>query len=257
MINNEASLTTALDAFHQAGRAMHGITREQDVTDVLERLNRVVRPIIQASGNRELNRVSDDITNKLAGARHLNGYELAEAQVDICNLFYRILELLNEQQALEKLTRQGNRDLSWKYSNNVASNHEGQGDFLLNSAIGSGIMAILSGLCPILQNSSAGQALHSALPSKLTGGAIQKDFFNGLGKMMYAGSRIADDTGRVRTAYAESSRTRDQFQSELSKDLARDNTSEAEDIRSNRGTVLNGLREKSQGDREINAQLCK
>jgi hypothetical protein len=250
-----ADAANASRQFMSLQTALRVASSAEDVNKVFQGLNAFVEA---AGANQpEIAQLREEIKQKLALAQGLQGSLLEDLNVDIFVLFLKLLALLNKQQEQEKLSRQYERDLQTKYMEKVASNFETQGKWLLNTCIGSGVMSILSGICPILQHSSAGTSLHGMLPSFLKSDTKAEDFFKAMGKMTNAGSEISKNSGQVHSTYSEGWRTKDHHKSEHAKMLGEDETRNVEDARQYFTNIVNALNQKMQSDKDLDNQLLR
>jgi hypothetical protein len=239
----------------EAGNEMNQAARPEDVTRSFQKMHAALTPVVE--GNLEMQELHQELGERIHHAHHLHGHRLRDAHIDIFIIFFRILLLINKQMRIERDDRQRERDLQTKYLLKVADNFATQGKWLLNTAIGAGILSILSGVAPILQHSAAGDTVYGWLPTWMKSNAPKEDLFKGYGKMFYAMSEINKNTGQIHGTYSEGWRTTDHHKSEIAKMLGEDWTRSLEDDRGYFNNLINALVHELQSEKDVTQQLCR
>lgn len=137
---------------------------------------------------------------------------------DVLVLFIEVMKLSLKGREQERMSRMQERELQLQHIQNMVDNFKQQGKWMLFSNLGSGILAIASGLSPIV-----GHIKGKWILDKLSGvfsslQTMEKDkFFKGVTKMTFAMSEMYKSTGQIQNTFAESSRTYDQHMAEIRK----------------------------------------
>lgn len=158
--------------------------------------------------------------------------DMRVSQFDVLFLFFEVLKLALEGRAQERLDRMHERELQLQHIENIVQNYKKQGKNLIFANIGSGVMAILSGIAPIVGHLK-GDAILDALSgyTELFRNLPTDKAFKGLTKMLFAGSEMQKSYGQIQTTFAEGSRTYDQHMAELRKTDWEEDTRTMEELK--------------------------
>lgn len=163
-------------------------------------------------------------------------------QFDVLVLFLEILKLAIKGREQERIARWQERELQIEHMQNVVANFKQQSKFLLIASVGSGALAIVSGLCPIVGHLK-GEWIReklSLLISSLRDMEVH-ELFKSLSKMTSAMSEMYKSTGQIQQTFAEGNRTFDQHMSELHKTDADESTRTMEEIKDHWKNIENFL----------------
>ncbi|MCC5832831.1 MAG: hypothetical protein JJU12_07310 [Chlamydiales bacterium] len=137
---------------------------------------------------------------------------------DVLVLFIEVMKISLKGREQERKSRMQERELQLQHIQNMVDNFKQQGKWMLFSNLGAGVLAIASGLSPIV-----GHMKGDWIRDKLGGifsslQEMEKDkFFEGVTKMTFAMSEMYKSTGQIQNTFAESGRTYDQHMAEIRK----------------------------------------
>lgn len=242
-------------------RVVPHVQTGHDVTTLLQRAHDVIAPSLEA-GPAELRGISQRagqlLRNAAHNAAHLEGRALLETHLEVSFLFIELLKLLSKLQQADKLSRHHERELMDKYGTRQADNLDSQANSTLNTAIGSGLLSILSSLCPLFQHSPAGDKVMEVLPEFMKQGGIPKaDLFKGLQKMTESGARISSSTGDIYKLKGDSKRIADQLKQELAKARQDDETSNVSNMTADLNAAISALERLLQNASTITQQTTR
>jgi hypothetical protein len=159
-------------------------------------------------------------------------FNMRVSQFDVLILFIEILKLDIKSREQEKLARREERTLQLLHMQNVVENYKSQGNWLMTASLGAGVLAIVSGACPIIGHVKGKWILEKlgSVFSSLQN--MEKDkFFKGITKMTFAMSEMQKSTGQIHQTFSEGSRTFDQHMSDLHRTDWEENTRSIEEIK--------------------------
>jgi hypothetical protein len=164
-------------------------------------------------------------------------------QFDVLVLFIEILKLEIRGREQEKLARMHERELQLLHMQKVVENYKSQSHWLMMSSLGSGILGIVSGFCPIIGHTKGGDWILDKLGGLISSlrSAKKDQFFEGIMKMTFAMSESMKNTGQIHQTFSEGNRTFDQHMSEMHRSDWEENTRTMEEIKDNWKGIENFL----------------
>jgi len=169
-------------------------------------------------------------------------FKMRVSQFDVLILFIEILKLDIRSREQEKLARKQERELQLLHMQNVVDNYKSQGKWLMFSSLGSGILGIVSGFCPIIGHMKGPwilQKLQSVFSS--LDGMDSGKFFKSLTKITSVMSDMQKSTGQIYQTFSEGNRTFDQHMSDLYRADWDETTRSIDEIRDNWKGIENFL----------------
>lgn len=150
--------------------------------------------------------------------------------LDILSLCYALYALEVESQDLERRGRMSDRAEFILKSEQIKANFDEQGKWSLGSKVGSGILAILSGIAPIALQNQWLWGKVSGL-SKSISDLGQTKFSMQAGKILFAMSELNKHTGEIHNTFADGRKSRAQYQAEIGKMDADEATRSLESVK--------------------------
>lgn len=161
--------------------------------------------------------------------------ELLEMRVnhfDVLVLFIEVMKLTLKGRDQQRISRRQERLLQLEHMGNMVENYKQQGKWMLMANLGAGVLAIASGVAPIV-----GHAKGDWILDKI-GGVFSKlrdmnpdKFFKGVTKMTFAMSEMYKSTGQIQNTFAESANTFDRTMSDLHKSDWEEDTRTMEELK--------------------------
>ena len=186
-------------------------------------------------------------------------FKMRVSQFDVLLLFFEILKLEIKGREQERLARQQEREMQLLHMQSLVENFKSQGNMLLMTSIGSGVLAIISGICPIVGYTKAGNFIQQKLGNLpfLAGiKDMKKDqFFKAASKMLFTMSETYKSTGQIHQSFAEGNRTYDQHMSDLHSKNWDENVRTMEEIKDSWKGIENFLYQALQMYHETIRQL--
>jgi|GEM_PF-3471577 len=183
-------------------------------------------------------------------------FKMRISQFDVLLLFLEILKLEIKGREQERIARKQERELQILHMQNVVNNYKSAGKWQMFSSLGSGVLAIVSGACPIIGHMKGDwiiQKLGSVFSSMRD---MKKDqFFKGITKITFAMSEMYKSTGQIHTTFSDGSRTYHQHMSDLHRTDWEENTRTMEEIKDNWKGIENFLYQTLQMQHETIRQL--
>ncbi|MBF5050424.1 hypothetical protein CLAVI_000026 [Candidatus Clavichlamydia salmonicola] len=160
--------------------------------------------------------------------------KLRTSHFDVLLLFLEVLKISLKNRHQERLCRIQERLLQVEHMQAVVKSFKGQGKSLLMAGVSAGVMAIFSGVSPIIGQIKGdwivGQIGRLFSRMKDVDSAA---FFDQVSKVTLSMSEMSKATGQIQTAFAESHRAFDQHMQELYKIEADERTRNIEEIKEN------------------------
>ncbi|MCH9625829.1 MAG: hypothetical protein S4CHLAM123_10100 [Chlamydiales bacterium] len=159
-------------------------------------------------------------------------FDMRVSQFDVLILFVEIMKLELKGREQERIGRQSEREMQIRHMQNVVDNYKDQGKWQLFSSIGSGVLSIVSGICPILGHVK-GDFIIDKLGSVFSGlrDIDSHKFFKSITSITHAMSEMQKNTGQIQNTYAESNRSYDQHMSDLFRTDWEESTRTMEEIK--------------------------
>ena len=144
-------------------------------------------------------------------------FKMRVSQFDVLILFIEIMKLDLKNRELQKLARRGEREMQLMHMQKVVENYKGQANYQLFSSLGSGVLAIVSGVAPVLGYTPAGDWLIEKLGGLISSlRDMEKDKIIKMAtKVTFTLSEMYKSTGQIQNTFSEGHRTFDQHMSEL------------------------------------------
>jgi len=183
-------------------------------------------------------------------------FNLRVNHFDVLTLFIEVLKLSLKGREQDRISRMRERELQLEHIQNMVDNFKQQGKWMLFSNLGSGVLAIVSGVSPILGHMKGDWILDklSGVFSSLQD--MEKDkFFKGVTKMTFAMSEMYKSTGQIQNTFAESSRTYDQHMAEIRKTDWEEDTRSMEELKDQWKNIENFLHQSLQTYHDAVRQL--
>ncbi len=170
-------------------------------------------------------------------------FNMRISQFDVLILFLEIMKLDLKSRELQKLARQSEREMQIMHMQKVVENYKGQGNYQLFSSLGSGVLAIISGLAPVLGHMPVGDWLIEKLGGFISSlRDMEKDkLVKMVTKVTFTMSEMQKNTGQIQSTFAEGHRTFDQHMSELYRADWDESTRTMEEIKDNWKGIENFL----------------
>ncbi len=183
-------------------------------------------------------------------------FKVRVSQFDVLLLFIEIMKLDIKSREQEKLSRRLERELQLAHMQKVVDNYKSQGKWTMFANLGSGVLAIVSGACPIIGHMQGDWILGKLKGFFSSLADVKKDqFFKGITKMTYAMSEMQKSAGQIYQTFAEGDRTYDQHMSDLHKTDWEENTRSMDEIKDNWKGIENFLYQALQMYHETIRQL--
>ena len=165
------------------------------------------------------------------------------SQFDVLILFLEIMKLDLKSRELQKQARQKEREMQIMHMQKVVENYKGQGKYQLFSSIGSGVLAIISGVAPVVGYTPAGDWVVEKLGGWVSSlRDMDKDkIVKMITKVTFSMSEMQKNTGQIQSTFAEGHRTLDQHMSELYRADWDESTRTMEEIKDNWKGIENFL----------------
>ena len=143
-------------------------------------------------------------------------FKMRISQFDVLILFIEILKLEIKGKEQEKIARQQEREFQIIHMQKMVDNYKSQSNWTMITSLGSGILSIVSGLCPIVGHIK-GQEILQGLGTIFEGiRDMKKDqLFKSIGKLTSTMAEMQKNTGQIHNTFAEGNRTFDQHMSDL------------------------------------------
>ena len=178
------------------------------------------------------------------------------SQFDVLILFIEIMKIEIRGREQERLARRQERELQLIHMQNIVENYKSQAQFTMTSSLGAGVLAIISGACPVISHLGGGWIIQK-LGSIYSGFRdMKKDqFFKSAAKITFAMSEMQKNVGQIHNTFAEGTRTYDQHMSDLHRADWDENTRAMEEIKDSWKGIENFLYQSLQMYHEAVRQL--
>jgi len=159
-------------------------------------------------------------------------FDMRVSQFDVLILFVEIMKLELKGREQERIGRQSEREMQIRHMQNVVDNYKEQGKWQFFSSIGSGVLSIVSGICPILGHVK-GDFIIEKLGSVFSSlrDIDSHKFFKSITSVTHSLSEMQKNTGQIQNTYAESNRSYDQHMSDLFRTDWEESTRTMEEIK--------------------------
>lgn len=154
------------------------------------------------------------------------------SHLDILLLFIEVLKLALRGKEQERISRWQERELQIKHMMAVVDTYQYEGKALLSASIGSGILAIISGICPIA-GLLGGEKIIEKLSTviKSLRGADADKLFKAGAKITEALSAVQKSTGDIKKTFSEGKKAFEQHMADLHRTDAEENTRTMDEIK--------------------------
>jgi hypothetical protein len=169
-------------------------------------------------------------------------FNMRVSQFDVLILFLEIMKLDIKSRELQKLFRREEREAQIMHMQQVVANYKEQANAQLFSSLGSGILAIISGVTPIVGYMKGEWILEKLAGTFTSLQDMKKDqFFRGIAKVTFALSEMNKNTGQIHNTFSEGWRTYHQHMSEIYRAEYDERNRTIEDIKDNWKAIENFL----------------
>lgn len=179
----------------------------------------------------------------ISNNRDKEGLETTSQKVNQCTLshfsilliLFEILKLQIEGREMEIFSRREERLMQIYHKEEEAASLKNEGKWLMSSSIGSGLLAIFSGVCPIVGHMK-GEVIVQKLGSifKSLRDMQPERFFKSVTKMTQAMSEMYKSTGQIQSTFSQGHRTTHQLQSELNRDYVSERNQSMQELEDRR-----------------------
>ena len=139
------------------------------------------------------------------------------SQFDVLILFLEIMKLDLKSRELQKRMRQSEREMQLMHMEKIVENYKGQAKYQLFASLGSGVLAIISGIAPVVGYTPAGDWMIEKLGGLISSlRDMDKDKIIKMAtKVTFTMSEMYKSTGQIQNTFSEGHRTYDQHMMEL------------------------------------------
>lgn len=178
------------------------------------------------------------------------------SQLDVLVLFLEILKLEIKGREQERITRREERELQLLHMQKVVDNYKDQGKWTMMTSIGSGVLGIISGICPVLGHMKGDWILQKLGTFFESMRDMKKDqLFKSLTKLTFTMSEMQKSVGQIHNSYSEGNRTYDQQMSDLYRSDWEERTRSIDEIKDSWKGIENFLYQALQMQHEAIRQL--
>jgi hypothetical protein len=183
-------------------------------------------------------------------------FKMKVTRLDILQLFIEIMKLDIKGREQERISRRLERELQLIHMQQVVENFKSSAKWLFFSSLGSGVLAIASGLCPIVSHVK-GEWIIDKLGGLFSSMKdMDKDqFFKGASKLTYAMSEMYKSTGQIYDRFSEGNRTYSQHMGDIHRSNWEENTRKIDEIKDTFKGMENFLIQYLQMEHDTTRQL--
>lgn len=181
--------------------------------------------------------------------RHVNHF-------DVLLLFIELMKLSLKGREQERQDRMVERELQLEHIQNLVDNYKQQGQWMLFSSIGGGVLSIVSGISPIIGHMKGDWILGHLSKTFSSLKDVEKDtFFKGISQMTAAMAEMQKNTGTIQNTFADSSRVYDQHMAEMHKADWEEDTRTMDELKDQWKNMENFIHQSLQMHHEAIRQL--
>ncbi|NGX61241.1 MAG: hypothetical protein K940chlam9_00724 [Chlamydiae bacterium] len=183
-------------------------------------------------------------------------FQMRVTQFDIFLLFIEILQLSLKSKEQERIARMHERQMQIEHMEEVVKTFKTEGKNTMFASIGAGVLAIVSGFCPII-----GYMKGDWILGKLSGvfsslqGMNETKFFASATKMTSGASEMQKAIGQIQGTFAQGNRSLHQHKSELYRSDTDETTRSIEEIKDQWKNIENFLYQQLQMQHDTIRQL--